>query len=68
MIHDDGTSTMLWKMEQMNRGIHLPREIRYVPAHRRAARGIVAAVIGGTVLWAVLLLISWAAWRWMVRQ
>jgi hypothetical protein len=63
----DHTSTMIWKREQMDAGIHLPREVRYVPAHRRAARGIVAGIIGGTAIWAVLLLIAWAAWRWMVR-
>ncbi len=65
---DDHTSTMMWKREQMDRGVSLPREIRYIPQHRRAARGIVAGIIGGTVIWAVLLLIAWAAWRWMVRQ
>ncbi len=47
-----------------------PRQVRERIALRpdfpRPLR-IVAAVIGGTVLWAVLLLISWAAWRWMVR-
>lgn len=60
---DDHTSTMVLKKIQMDAGIQLPREIRYVPAHRRAARGIVAGVIGGCLIWAFVLLTAWALWR-----
>lgn len=59
----DQTSTMLLKKQAMDAGINLPREIRYVPHHRRAARGIVAGVIGGTMIWAFVLLTAWALWR-----
>lgn len=60
---DDHTSTMFAKKRAMDAGIQLPREIRYVPAHRRAARGIVAGVVGGLLIWCFVLLTAWAAWR-----
>lgn len=64
---DDHTSTMVLKKQAMDAGIDLPRAIRYVPAHRRVARGIVAGVIGGAVVWAVLLAIAWLFWKWIAR-
>jgi len=60
---DDHTSTMVMKRNLMDAGISLPREIRYVPAHRRAARGIVAGVIGGLLIWCFVLLTAWAVWK-----
>ena len=65
---DDCTSTMAAKKAALDAGIRLPREIRYVPSHRRVARGIVAGIIGGTAIWAVLALIAWAAWRYFARM
>lgn len=60
---DDHTSTMVMKRNLMDAGINLPREIRYVPHHRRAARGIVSGVIGGLFIWGFVLLTAWALWR-----
>ena len=60
---DDHTSTMILKKQAMDAGIRLPREIRYVPQHRRSARGIMAGVIGGMLIWAFVLLTAWAVWR-----
>jgi hypothetical protein len=62
---DDATSTMFAKKEAMNAGIHLPREIRYVPAHRRSARGIVSGVVLGVGIWLLLggtALMVWRVW------
>jgi hypothetical protein len=59
---DDHTSTMFAKKQAMNAGIKLPREVRYVPQHRRTSRGIVAGVVIGLALWAVIGL--FAAWAW----
>lgn len=60
---DDHTSTMVMKRNLMDSGIRLPREIRYVPAHRRAARGIVAGVIFGLGVWILLGGIILMIWR-----
>jgi hypothetical protein len=51
---DDHTSTMAAKRQAMDAGIRLPREIRYVPQHRRSARGIVAGVVLGIGVWILL--------------
>jgi hypothetical protein len=60
---DDHTSTMIWKKEQMDLGIRLPREIRYVPQHRRSARGIVAGVVIGLGVWVLLGGTALMVWR-----
>ncbi len=59
---DDHTSTMAMKADAMRAGIDLGPS-RYVPHHRRAARGIVAGVIGGLFIWGFVLLTAWALWR-----
>jgi hypothetical protein len=62
---DDHTSTMFAKKQAMDAGIRLPREIRYVPAHTRTARGIVAGVVIGLGIWVLLggtALMVWRAW------
>lgn len=51
---DDHTSTMFAKAQAMQQGITLDRPIRYTPQHRRTARGIVAGVILGLCVWALL--------------
>ena len=60
---DDHTSTMFAKKQAMDAGIVLDKPIRYTPAHRRTARGIVAGIIGGTLIWAFVLLTAWAIYR-----
>ena len=62
-VFDDHTSTMAAKRQAMDAGIRLPREIRYVPQHVRSARGITNAVIGGTLIWAFVLLTGYAVYR-----
>jgi hypothetical protein len=62
---DDHTSTMFAKKQAMDAGIRLPREIRYVPQHRRSARGIVAGVVIGLGIWVLLggtALMVWRVW------
>jgi hypothetical protein len=62
---NDHTSTMFAKKQAMDAGISLPREIRYVPAHRRSARGIVAGVVIGIGVWLLLggtALMVWRMW------
>lgn len=51
---DDHTSTMAAKKSAMDAGIKLPRPIRYVPQHRRSARGIVSGVVLGIGIWILL--------------
>ena len=60
---DDHTSTMILKKQAMDAGIRLPREVRYTPQHVRSARGITHAVIGGTLIWAFVLLTGYAVYR-----
>ena len=60
---DDHTSTMFAKKQAMDAGISLPREIRYVPAHRRSARGIVAGVVIGLGIWVLLGGTALMVWR-----
>jgi hypothetical protein len=60
---DDATSTMFAKKQAMDAGISLPREIRYVPAHRRSARGIVAGVVIGIGVWLLLGGTALMVWR-----
>lgn len=60
---DDHTSTMIEKRRHMNAGIVLDRPINYQPQHRRSARGIVAGVILGLGVWALLAGIAVMLWR-----
>ena len=60
---DDHTSTMAAKKSAMDAGIKLPRPIRYVPQHRRSARGIVAGVVLGAGIWLILGLTALMVWR-----
>lgn len=60
---DDHTSTMAAKKEAMDAGIKLPRPIRYVPQHRRSARGIMAGVVLGLGIWLLLGLTAMMIWR-----
>ena len=60
---DDHTSTMLRKKEAMAQGITLDRPINYKPQHRRSARGIVAGVILGLGVWALLAGVAVMLWR-----
>ena len=60
---DDHTSTMIMKREAMDAGIHLPRAIKYVPQHRRSARGIVAGMVLGGAIWLLLGGIAVMVWR-----
>lgn len=59
---DDHTSTMILKKQAMDAGIDLGPP-RYVPQHVRSARGIKNAVIGGTLIWAFVLLTGYAVYR-----
>lgn len=60
---DDHTTTMFAKKRAMDAGIQLPREIRYVPQHRRSARGIMAGVVLGLGIWVLLGGTAWMVWR-----
>jgi hypothetical protein len=60
---DDHTSTMFAKKQAMDAGIQLPRAIRYVPQHRRSARGIVAGVVIGIGVWLLLGGTALMVWR-----
>jgi hypothetical protein len=59
---DDHTSTMFGKMQAMRDGIDIGRPINYVPAHVRAAKGIVIGV--GIGLGMLLVIGLFAAWAW----
>lgn len=59
---DDHTSTMALKADAMRAGIDLGPS-RYVPQHRRSARGIVAGVVLGTGIWVLLGGIALMVWR-----
>ncbi len=60
---DDHTSTMVMKQAHMNAGIVLDRPINYTPQHRRSARGIVAGVVLGLGVWALLAGVAVMVWR-----
>ena len=60
---DDHTSTMAAKRDAMNAGIVLDRPINYQPQHRRSARGIVAGVVLGVGVWALLAGVAVMLWR-----
>lgn len=62
---DDHTSTMAAKKAAMDAGIRLPRKIRYVPQHRRSARGIMAGVVLGLGIWVLLGGTALMVWRWL---
>ena len=59
---DDHTSTMAMKADAMRAGID-PGPSRYVPQHVRSARGIANAVVGGTLIWAFVLLTAYAVYK-----
>ena len=60
---DDCTSTMAYKKTLMEAGITLDRPINYCPQHRRSARGIVAGVVIGVCVWALIGGIGLMVWR-----
>ncbi len=60
---DDHTSTMFAKKQAMDAGIKLPREVRYVPQHRRTSRGIVTGAVLGLGIWLLLGLTVVMVWR-----
>lgn len=51
---DDHTSTMWEKKRLMDAGVQLRGPINYTPQHRRSARGIMAGVVIGIGVWALL--------------
>ena len=58
---DDGTITRAGKKAAMSGGIDRP--INYCPQHRRSARGIVAGVVIGVCVWALIGGIGLMVWR-----
>ncbi len=55
---DDGTTTRWEKKQAMGIDLHLPR-----PRPHRKMRGIMAGVIGGSLIWLFVGVTAWAIYR-----